>query len=78
MSWSSWSSSLLVAVIGLVDVVNPRLKIDQAIKYYLALVFFSSFNLASSCSSFVAVFFNAFKTSYHFPSASFPVPVSCS
>lgn len=32
---------VLVIVIGLIDVVNPRLRIDQAIKYYLALIFFS-------------------------------------
>jgi formate hydrogenlyase subunit 4 len=31
----------LVIVIGLIDAVNPRLRIDQAIKYYLTLVFFS-------------------------------------
>jgi formate hydrogenlyase subunit 4 len=31
----------LVIIIGLIDVVNPRLRIDQAIKYYLTLVFLS-------------------------------------
>jgi len=31
----------LVLLIGLIDVVNPRLRIDQAVKYYLVLVFFS-------------------------------------
>ena len=31
----------VVLIIGLIDVVNPRLRIDQAIKYYLTLVFFS-------------------------------------
>jgi formate hydrogenlyase subunit 4 len=32
---------LLVIIIGLIDVVNPRLRIDQSIKYYLILAFFS-------------------------------------
>lgn len=32
---------VLVIIIGLIDVVNPRLRIDQAIRYYIALVFFS-------------------------------------
>lgn len=31
----------LVAIIAVIDVVNPRLRIDQAVKYYLLLVFFS-------------------------------------
>jgi len=32
---------VLVIIISLIDVVNPRLRIDQAVKYYLILVFFS-------------------------------------
>jgi len=32
---------VLVIIICLIDVVNPRLRIDQAVKYYLSLVFFS-------------------------------------
>jgi len=32
---------VLVLVIGLIDVVNPRLRIDQAVRYYLYLAFFS-------------------------------------
>ncbi len=32
---------VLVIIIGFIDVVNPRLRIDQAIKYYLILAFFS-------------------------------------
>jgi formate hydrogenlyase subunit 4 len=32
---------LLVIIIGLIDVVNPRLRIDQSIRYYLILAFFS-------------------------------------
>ena len=31
----------IVILIGLIDVVNPRLRIDQALKYYLTLVFLS-------------------------------------
>ncbi len=31
----------LVLLIGVIDAVNPRLRIDQAVKYYLVLVFFS-------------------------------------
>ena len=32
---------VLVSIIALIDVVNPRLRIDQAVKYYLFLVLFS-------------------------------------
>ena len=32
---------VIVLIIGLIDVVNPRLRIDQAVKYYLTLVFLS-------------------------------------
>jgi formate hydrogenlyase subunit 4 len=32
---------ILVSIIALIDVVNPRLRIDQAVKYYLFLIFFS-------------------------------------
>jgi len=32
---------VLVLVIGLIDVVNPRLRIDQSVRYYLYLAFFS-------------------------------------
>jgi formate hydrogenlyase subunit 4 len=32
---------VVVLIICLIDVVNPRLRIDQAIKYYLILIFFS-------------------------------------
>ena len=32
---------VLVLVIGLIDVVNPRLRIDQAVKYYLCLAVLS-------------------------------------
>ena len=37
---------VVVLIIGLIDVVNPRLRIDQAIKYYLLLVFFSLGSIA--------------------------------
>ncbi len=37
---------VLVLIIGLIDVVNPRLRIDQAVKYYLVLVFFSLAGIA--------------------------------
>ncbi len=36
----------LVVLIALIDVVNPRLRIDQAVKYYLLLVFFSLAGIA--------------------------------
>ena len=37
---------VLVLIIALIDVVNPRLRIDQAIKYYLFLVLFSLGSIA--------------------------------
>jgi formate hydrogenlyase subunit 4 len=37
---------VLVIMIGVIDVVNPRLRIDQAIKYYLILAFFSLSGIA--------------------------------
>jgi formate hydrogenlyase subunit 4 len=37
---------VLVIIIGVIDVVNPRLRIDQSIKYYLILAFLSLSGIA--------------------------------
>jgi len=37
---------VLVAIISVIDSVNPRLRIDQAVRYYLILVFFSLAGIA--------------------------------